>query len=717
MDWILQLDASCLRWLISKVRIPELDMAVTVLTGTSVGIALAVFSVGLIWWRGGKRGGVLAGFLAVGLLTADPLICAPLKHVIKRERPHLAFPELVRSGSRGGGYGMPSSHAVNVFLAATLVSAFYSRFRFAAYGLAALVGFSRVYQGMHYPLDVVVGALLGVGYGRLLGWFCPALWRRVGPIAFPNAYRTVPNLRCPEEVASGAGDNSPCGTQADDRAWLNLGYLLIWASCLLRWLYLSGGKMELSEDEAYQWLWSKHLALSYYSKPPMIAWSHWLSTAIWGDREFGLRFFSPLLTAVGLTVLLRFLAREASARAGCWLVFVSLATPLLGVGAILMTIDPLNVFFWTMAMVSGWKALQAGGTRWWLATGLWMGLGSLSKYTALFQWLSIALYFWLRPESRRSLRQPGIYWALAIQLVCLVPVLVWNSQNGWITLTHLHERAGLDRAWVFTTRYLIDFLVVEPLLLHPLFFAGMITAAFGIWRSSSRNALDVYLFSMGAPLFLFYLAYTMRARVQPNWIAPSILPLFALMVVYWDRRERAGAGWIRTAGLWGIAVMTPLIVLAHDTDLVAKITGRNLPAKMDPLRRLRGWSEMARVVDEERRKLEADGSRWFLIGEHYGTTSLLAFYLPGSRSASAHERPVFFRSSNVPLNQFYFWPGYRDRKGWNAVFVQQVKEEAQAPPASIVEEFESVTDLGVRELAYRGRVLHRVQLFACRKLK
>ena len=74
------------------------------------------------------------------------------------------------------------------------------------------------------------------------------------------------------------------------------------------------GGIELTEDEAYQWLWSKHPALSYYSKPPMIAYAQWLGTHLWGDNEFGVRFFSPVIAAMMSLLVLRFMAREAGAR-------------------------------------------------------------------------------------------------------------------------------------------------------------------------------------------------------------------------------------------------------------------------------------------------------------------------------------------------------------------------------------------------------------------
>ena len=74
-------------------------------------------------------------------------------------------------------------------------------------------------------------------------------------------------------------------------------------------------------------------------------------------------------------------------------------------GAVLMTVDPLLVLFWTAAMVAGWRAVQAQtDVRPWLWVGLWMGLGFLSKYTALFQFVCWGLFFVLSPDSAPSVR-------------------------------------------------------------------------------------------------------------------------------------------------------------------------------------------------------------------------------------------------------------------------------------------------------------------------
>ena len=122
------------------------------------------------------------------------------------------------------------------------------------------------------------------------------------------------------------------------------------------------------------------------------------------------------------------------------------------------------------------------------------------------------------------------------------------------------------------------------------------------------------------------------------------------------------------------------------------------------------------MVGEARVKLLDEGKPVFIIGNHYGITSLMTFYLPEARAGVPDNPLVYFRSSDRPENQFYFWPGYETRKGQNAVFVQEAHAPAP-PPERIRKEFASVTDLGLHDILYRDRVFHQIQLFECRDLR
>ncbi len=125
---------------------------------------------------------------------------------------------------------------------------------------------------------------------------------------------------------------------------------------------------------------------------------------------------------------------------------------------------------------------------------------------------------------------------------------------------------------------------------------------------------------------------------------------------------------------------------------------------------------MAKTVGAARSAFLREGKPVFIIGDHYGITSLLSFYLPEARAGISDRPLVYYRSSAQPENQFYFWRGYHQRKGENAIFVQEV-ETSQPPPEQLQKEFESVVDLGICAVSYRGRTLRQIQLFQCRYLR
>src|SRR5437763_16771482 len=144
---------------------------------------------------------------------------------------------------------------------------------------------------------------------------------------------------------------------------------------------------DLSFDEAHYWMWSERLAPAYFSKGPGIAFAIRASTAVFGANEFGVRFFSPVLAAATSLLLFYFARRLFGATAGLWAVIGLNATPIFNIGAVVMTIDALSIFFWIAAMFTFWLAVEKShGFSWyWTVTGLLIGLGFLCKYTNAFE--------------------------------------------------------------------------------------------------------------------------------------------------------------------------------------------------------------------------------------------------------------------------------------------------------------------------------------------
>jgi len=734
MHWLQSFDIALFHFINGTLSNPFFDWLMPVLSGRGVPWLLAVVvAAPVIFIFGSTRLRICALLTILVVSLGDPLIIGTVRNAVARPRPCLALDnvnDLLGCTTSGS---MPSAHAANNFAVAMMLFLFYRRSGWFMFPFAASVAFSRVYCGVHYPGDVLAGAILGAGYAVAFVILAQTMWNFAGKKIFPLWHQQLPNLLNPEPSTFNL---QPSATNSH---WLKLGYAVIVLSLVGRWIYLASGIIGLSEDEAYQWLWSKHLALSYYSKPPGIALIQWAGTSLFGDTEFGVRFFSPLFAAILSLIVLRFLARETGGRTAFSMLMATFATPLLVVGSILMTIDPPLVLCWMWAVVAGWRAAQPGGkTRDWLIVGLAMGLGFLCKYTAMMQLICWIIFFALQPAARIHLKKIGPWLALGVFALCTLPVVIWNWQHGWITVTHVAGDAGLHGQWKPTLNYFFEFTGAEAGLLNPVFFIGMIWAAVAFWKRRGEKPLWLFLFCMGAPVFIGHWLYSFHSRVYPNWIAAAVPPLFCLMALFWHERLRAMKPLLCFALVLGIFAS----VFMYDSDLIGRLAGNKLPGEKDPTHRIRGWRETAALVETEREKL---GTNSFIIADHYGTTGLYTFYSPAARAAAESQKPlVYCVDSDTPANQFYFWDEYNyraHRHGENALYVirldpsplehgwfwKWLKHEPiqygdipppQPAPERIAAEFETVTNLGVREITLRdGRVFQRVQIFGCYNLK
>ena len=697
---------------------------------------LAVVGIWLVW-RGGMRGRLFVCFMLLTFVIGDPIIVRSLKNFIDRPRPFDVLTDIHLLVHNIDNPSMPSGHAANWFAAAMVSGIYYRRSLWFMLPMAFLEAFSRVYLGVHYPSDVTAGAMIGIGYAILTVWISDFIWNAAGPRWFPIWHEQVPSLIHPTEPGQRSrwtkGSEVPATepslpsisqrapAEAMSRAtldqhWLRLGYVLLGAMLLGHFAYFAADRIELSAGEAVRWLWSKHLDFATFDRPPLVAYLQYLGVLLWGDTVFGVRFFAPVLGALTGLVALRWVAREANGFVACMLILTATATPLLMAGFTLMTPDSLAVLFWMAALASGWTALQHNSTRAWMWTGVWMGLGALSSYLASLQWICWFVFFAMWPSARREFRRPGLYVALLIYLIFLLPAVIWNARNEWITLSILASRAGLDRGWTPTLRYAWEFIASEAALLNPVFFVGAAFMVAGVWRSRVKSGFMVYLFSMSAPLFLFLLLYSLRARVEPNWIAPAVLPLFALMLLYSDERWRKGATWVRHALIAGIAVGWVVVVPLHETLVIAKLTGNQLPVRFDPLTRVLGWKELARVVDQARTDLAKEGKPVFIIAEDDGLASLLSFYFPKVETGARGISAVFSLSPEAGSTPPFDRQSFQARKGENAIHVALARQ-AEGPEPPIREKFASIANLGSRDILFKNRVLRRIQLFACRDLR
>ena len=98
----------------------------------------------------------------VGGYALSAIITHGAKVIVRRDRPFITYPDVIKK-TEGGGYSFPSGHTSAAFYAATSISILYPKWYVIgpSFFWASAVGYSRMYQGVHYPTDILAGALVG----------------------------------------------------------------------------------------------------------------------------------------------------------------------------------------------------------------------------------------------------------------------------------------------------------------------------------------------------------------------------------------------------------------------------------------------------------------------------------------------------------------------------------------------------------------------------
>ncbi|MDO9564913.1 MAG: glycosyltransferase family 39 protein, partial [Bradyrhizobium sp.] len=298
----------------------------------------------------------------------------------------------------------------------------------------------------------------------------------------------------------------------------------------------------LTFDEAYYWMWSKHLAGGYYDHPPAVAYVIRAGTLIAGDTELGVRLASILLAlpmsfAVYRAAAILFGGIRVAATATILLNVTMMAA----VGTMIVTPDAPLLVASSFVLFFLAKVLETGRGAWWLAVGAAVGVALLSKYTALFFGLAILIWLATVPKLRRWLISPWPYLGGLVALAVFAPVLLWNAEHHWVSFLKQFGRARVEN---FRPAFIAELVPTQVAFATPLVF---ILGAMGLhalfWRNTGAFAARMLVNTMFWTIVAYFVWHSLHARVEANWFAPvypalAIAAAVAAHLTPWDTRRQ-----------------------------------------------------------------------------------------------------------------------------------------------------------------------------------
>lgn len=173
MNTLINIDHAIFHFINDSIANPILNWIMPIVTNeNNIAIPLVLFWLWLLFYKG-KRGKIAAVLLLLTVILTDVIAAQIIKPWIGRIRPsHTMLDNINLLVSRGGKYGFVSNHAANTMAAATIIGYFYKKWKSVVITISIIVGFSRVYVGVHYPFDVIGGWL----FGYALAWVILSIW-------------------------------------------------------------------------------------------------------------------------------------------------------------------------------------------------------------------------------------------------------------------------------------------------------------------------------------------------------------------------------------------------------------------------------------------------------------------------------------------------------------------------------------------------------------
>lgn len=374
--------------------------------------------------------------------------------------------------------------------------------------------------------------------------------------------------------------------------------LLIIATLFAAAHLLTNSQYGFHRDELQFLSDTQHMDWGFVPYPPLTSALTFLGLKAFGLSLIGLRLFSVIAQAVVILVS-GLMARDLGGRRLAQMfaaIAVGLSPAPMG-NATMFQYTSFDMLWWVLIAWSVIRLLRDDNPRWWLAIGLFAGLGLQTKYSIAFELLGV-LAGVLFTDARRHLASRWLWAGVAVALLVFAPNLIWLARHDFISYQFLQGIHARDVHEGRADGFLRDqFLVNANLVAAPVWIAGLV----GYIRSR-RYRMLAWMYA--TPLLLFMLLQGRFYYVSAAY--PMLLAMGSVMGERWLRTVRqpwrAATATLMFSGVAAIGIYAAMIVV----PMAASGPLRDFALKRNnDLREKVGWDELVAQVASIRDALPA----------------------------------------------------------------------------------------------------------------
>lgn len=368
----------------------------------------------------------------------------------------------------------------------------------------------------------------------------------------------------------------------------------------------------LTDNEAYYWSWSLKPALSYFDHPPLLAWTFWFTTAIFGKTNLAIRL--PALISFWSTIYLFSKVLNLYEIPRRFALILLVGAP---ISYVFSWISLPDILFIPLSLLSIYSVLR----KKFLHAGVALGLAILAKWHAILLVPGL-IFIILSGKSLLFQKIKDLFKTMSLVLIFQAPVLIWNYNHDWASFRyHLINRHSnsvltLSKLLERSTLFITGFLVISG--------AAFVYLAFMYFRNGKKtkfNRQDMGLLTLSLPMLLVFSISALKGESRIYWSIFSFFPLSIFFIKNCAFSEEKLIKLSTFSSIFSILAVFLSLYIPIGSYLRPIIEiFRSYDMRLSPRGDLEGWKEWVSSMTEQ---TEVDTKKTLFLSTDFRLTSQL----------------------------------------------------------------------------------------------